>query len=84
MSDAAEAPDCKRCHQPYTIECGYEPSAHGFCWSCCDEIVARLSALRGDTEVTRRIAEQVLPHRSRAAADIALVVELVYKHVLTT
>lgn len=49
-SDAQEvdAPTCKRCNQAYVVECGYEPSKHGFCWPCCDEIVEKLFAILDD------------------------------------
>lgn len=50
MSDETsnEPPSCKRCGQQYVVECGYEPSKHGFCWPCCDEIVEKLFELRDD------------------------------------
>jgi AraC-like DNA-binding protein len=46
---------CKRCNQQYSIECGYEPSKHGFCWPCCDEIIEKLFELVEDPLVCRRI-----------------------------
>jgi hypothetical protein len=67
MSEGAESEnteplECKRCLQQHTIEFGYEPSQHGFCWPCCDEIVAKLYELADDKAFARFLADRAFEH----------------------
>lgn len=55
MAEVDEDAPCKRCGQAFTIECGYERSAHGFCWPCCDVIVEKLFKLASNRLAIRRM-----------------------------